>query len=87
MKKNYKNARRIRAMLLMKGIKITEIAKITGNSPKTVGTIINYYPIKKSRRIQEAIANALSRPFEKIWRHERNHNLTITKKRRVVNDN
>ena len=73
-------------MFIMKGIKIRDIAKITGNSPKTVGTIINYYPIKKSRRIQEAIANALNKPFEKIWHHERNHNLTITKKDKVVND-
>jgi lambda repressor-like predicted transcriptional regulator len=85
MKKN-PDEKKIRAMLIMKGIRMTDIARELGLHHKTIHTIIHYYPTKKSRRVQEAIANALNKPFEKIWRHERKHNLTITKKGKVVND-
>ncbi len=87
MKKN-PDEKKLRAMLIMKGIKMTDIARELGLHNKTIHTIVHYYPIKKSRRVQEAIANALNKPFEKIWRHERKrkHNLTITKKAKVVND-
>ncbi len=85
MKKNPK-AQRIKAMLTIRSITMSDIARTTGNSPHTVGTVVNYYPVKKSRRIQEAIANALNKPFEKVWPHERHHRLTISKTKKVVND-
>ncbi|MBP8699723.1 MAG: helix-turn-helix domain-containing protein [Syntrophorhabdaceae bacterium] len=79
--------RRIKAMLVMKGIKIADIAHELGLNPRTLYTVIHYYPTKKSRRVQEAIARLLNKPFEKIWPYERKHNLTISNRERIVNDN
>ena len=89
MKKNPK-AQHIKGWLTMKGVTMSDIARTTGNSPHTVGTIVNYYPTKKSRRIQEAIALALNKPYEKIWGDlkyvSRDHRRIVANKKRVVND-
>lgn len=89
MKKNPK-AQQIKGWLTMKGVNMSDIARVTGNSPHTVGTIVNYYPTKKSYRIQRAIALVLNKPYEKIWGDlkyvSRDHKRIITSKKRVVND-
>lgn len=87
MKKN-PNAQKIKAMLTMKSIKFTDIAKTTGNSSITVGTIVNYFPEKKSLRIQTEIARVLGESFEKLWgeKTDRQHGSIITRQKMVVND-
>lgn len=86
LKKNPK-AQQIKGWLTMKGFTMADIARKTGNSPNTVGTVVNYYPIKKSRRIQETIALVLNKKYERVWGHASSHHEAIvTKEKRAVND-
>lgn len=55
------------ALLALHGIKLADIARATGRSQKTVSTVVNSYPIKKSRPIQEWIAQHTNKTYEQIW--------------------
>lgn len=57
--------KKIRARLLMKGITLAEIARGLGVSRTWVSLVVNGH--KKSRRIQEAIADALGVSYESLW--------------------
>jgi hypothetical protein len=55
------------ALLALHGIKLADIARATGRSQKIVSTVVNSYPLKKSRPIQEWIAQHTNRSYERIW--------------------
>ncbi len=76
----------IKTMLYMRKIKPKEIAKKAGVSPITVRTVLNGHG--KSRKVQQAIAELLNKPYEKLWgeKTDRQHGLIITNKQKVVND-
>ncbi|KAA0257187.1 helix-turn-helix transcriptional regulator [Deferribacter autotrophicus] len=59
-KKNY-----IKALLVAKGIKLTDIAKELNVALPTVSQVISGK--KTSFRIQKAISEALSVPYEDLW--------------------
>ncbi len=66
--KSYQRWRRkLKAELVMAGIKYTDIAALAGVSPTTVAVIISKYPMFKSYRIQKAIADILGKPYGSLW--------------------
>ncbi len=81
-------AQQIKAWMKLYDIKYRDVA-LPGKSLVTVGTIINYYPVKKSRKIQEKIARALKKPFREVWPDPGpeipNHVPSISTKKRGVN--
>lgn len=58
-------SREIRASLILNGVKCVDIAKQLGVQKPAVTLIITRK--QKSRRIQEAIAKAINKPFEEVW--------------------
>lgn len=56
---------KIKAMLVERGIKITDIAKKAGVSRITVSVVITGKG--KSRHIQQTIADVLGKPYKKLW--------------------
>lgn len=59
------NIRKIRALMVLKGIKVIDIAKMANVSPTTVSVVLTGKGT--SRNIKQTIANALGRPYEKLW--------------------
>ena len=57
--------RKIKALLIEKGIKQKDIADALNVAPCMVSGVIGGY--MKSRRIREYIAVQLNRPYEKLW--------------------
>lgn len=70
------NAQKIKARLVENSITYVDIARMTGNSQTTVSIVINYYPKRKSRKIQKAIATALNMPYEQLWPEGDKHDFT-----------
>lgn len=58
-------ANEIRANLILNGVKNMDIAKKLKVTPGAVTLII--YGYENSRRIQEAIAEAIHKPFQEVW--------------------
>jgi len=58
-------SRKIKSMLIRKGIKQTDIAKALGVSKITVSVVINGYG--HSRRIKLKVAEMLNVDYEKLW--------------------
>jgi hypothetical protein len=61
------SVRQRKALLALHGLTPTNIARGTGRNVRTVCTIINRYPEKKSRPIQEYIAQHTNKCYEQIW--------------------
>jgi orotate phosphoribosyltransferase-like protein len=79
--------RRRKAYFKMKGLKYTDIAEELKLSDRTVSTIINLFPAKKSLRVQKYISQRLKVQYEKLWGSDPHHNSQILpEKKRVVND-
>lgn len=57
--------RKIKALMVLKGITQTDIAKHLGVSRCTVTCVVNGHG--RSRRIQQAIADALGEKYEVLW--------------------
>lgn len=51
--------------MVLKGIKVIDIAKMANVSPTTVSVVLTGKGT--SRNIKQTIANALGRPYEKLW--------------------
>lgn len=75
--------RRRKALMAYHQVTLAQLARELGLAQRTVGTVVNRYPEKKSRRIQEYIAQRLGVSFEKLWGP---HKSIITDKKRAVND-
>mgnify|MGYP000896842406 CR=1 FL=1 len=56
----------IKAHLILKGIKHCELAKELGVHKTAITLVINGNG--KSKRIQEAIAKAINKPFNEVWK-------------------
>lgn len=57
--------RKIKSLMVLKGITQTNIAAQLGVSRSTVACVVNGHG--KSRRIQQAIADALGEKYERLW--------------------
>ncbi|QSV44912.1 helix-turn-helix domain-containing protein [Geobacter benzoatilyticus] len=55
----------IKALMILKGISQTDIAKQLGVKRCTVSGAVN--GLRKSRRVQRAIATALDEDYESLW--------------------
>lgn len=55
----------IKALMVLKGISQTDIANQIGVKRCTVSGAVN--GLRKSRRVQRAIATALGEDYEKLW--------------------
>ncbi len=55
----------IRALLLLRDIRLVDIARALGVARPTVSQVVR--GVRKSRRIQEYIADLLDMPVEDIW--------------------
>jgi lambda repressor-like predicted transcriptional regulator len=76
-----------KAYFKIRGLKYVDIAREMNLSVRTISTVMNRFPEKKSRAIQKYIADRLCVPYEKLWGVDPHHNKTIlTKEKRVVND-
>ena len=79
--------RRRKAYFKMRGFTYVMLAEEWHVSTRTISTIMNRFPEKKSQALQEAIAKKLSVAYEKLWGIDHHHNSRIlTEKKRVVND-
>jgi lambda repressor-like predicted transcriptional regulator len=56
-----------RALLRLHNLTLAQLSRETGRAAATIGTIINCYPKKKSREIQEYIAKRTKTPYARIW--------------------
>lgn len=56
-----------KALLALHGLRAVDIAAATGRNIRTVITIINHYPEKKSKPIQQWIAQHTNKTYEQIW--------------------
>lgn len=56
-----------RALLKLHNLTHAQLARETGRSASTIAVIVNLYPRKKSRKIQEHIARRTETPYEAIW--------------------
>lgn len=74
----------IKTMLYLRKIKPAEIAKRAGVSPITVRLVLNGH--RTSRRIKQAVADLLNKPYEKLWGNDPHHESIITNKKKAVND-
>lgn len=57
--------RKIKALMVLKGVKSIDIATQTGVSPTWVSLVLNGH--KKSKRIRQAIADALGIKVKDLW--------------------
>lgn len=57
--------RKVKALMILKGISQTDIAKQLGVKRCTVSGAVN--GLRKSRRVQRAIAAALDEDYETLW--------------------
>lgn len=57
--------RKVKSLMVLKGIKMVDIARQIGVSRVTVSIVITGKG--KSRRIQQAIAVALGEKYERLW--------------------
>lgn len=57
--------RKVKALLVRRGIKQTDIARTLGLTPGTVSGTIN--GLRESRRVKEYIAQLLKQDFNKLW--------------------
>ena len=64
-----KNYRRVKALLFLHGVSLSEIAKALGVTPAAMSRTIRGQ--SKSRRIKLAIAAELGKSVEKLWPEER----------------
>ena len=78
--------RRRKALLAWHRISLTQIGREMGLSHETIKTVVNLYPERKSRKVQEYIAQRLGVPYEKLWGLSDSHRAIITNKKRTVND-
>lgn len=61
-------SRKIKALMVLKGVKAVDIARQLHLSPVTVNVVLNGYG--KSRKVQKAIADALQVEFDELWNTE-----------------
>lgn len=59
--------RQRKALMALHGITAAQVARDLRLSQSTVTVIINYYPLKRSRRVQEYIAQHTNASYERIW--------------------
>lgn len=59
------NRNYVKALLVLKGISIKEIAKELGVSHAAVSRVVYGHTI--SRKIRQAIADKLRMPYDKLW--------------------
>jgi transcriptional regulator with XRE-family HTH domain len=59
------SVRKIKSLMMLKGITNIDIALKTGVSRTWVSLVLNNR--KHSKRIQQAIADSLGRPYEELW--------------------
>lgn len=64
--------RKVKSLMVLKGIKNVDIARKLGLSPVTVSIVLTGR--RKSRRIQKAIAEALGVNYEKLWHKKHGSN-------------
>jgi len=57
--------RKIRALLIERGITVRQIVQKLGLQPATVSGVINRH--RRSRRIEETIVEILGLPYEDLW--------------------
>jgi len=55
----------VRALLVLNGTKNKDLVSLLGVTPQTINRVL--YGKAKSRRVQQAIASVLNRPFEELW--------------------
>jgi hypothetical protein len=77
------DVRERRSLLALHGITTTEIARRIGRARSTVSTVINYYPRKRSKRIQEQIARLLLVNYESLWGGSSKHATTLTSEKQL----
>lgn len=75
-----------KALLARRNIKMSEIAREMGRAQATIQTVINLYPDKKSRYVQEYLAQRLNVPYERLWGSSDDHKSILTNKKQAVND-
>lgn len=73
---------RIKSMLYFRKIKPADIAKKAGVSPITARIVLNGHGT--SRRVKQAVADLLGKPYEKLWGDL--HAEIVSKEKRAVND-
>jgi|GEM_PF-2119267 len=59
--------RRRKMLLAWHQITMTQIAREMNLSPETIKTVVNLYPERTSRRVQDYIARRLKVPYERLW--------------------
>jgi lambda repressor-like predicted transcriptional regulator len=57
--------RKVKSLLILKGIKIKDIAEMAGVKPDTVSVVLGGYGT--SQNVKETIAKALKMPFNELW--------------------
>jgi lambda repressor-like predicted transcriptional regulator len=78
--------RRRKALLAYHGVSLAQLARKIGRSQHTLSTVVNRYPEKKSRYIQERIAEILNVPYEKLWNDPpHQHESIVSSERGSVN--
>jgi uncharacterized protein VirK/YbjX len=73
-------------LLFSQQVTYAQIGEEIGRSHETIKTVINLYPEKKSRRIQEYIAERFGVPYEYLWGSSNHHRASLPKGKKVVND-
>lgn len=63
--------KKVKSLLVLKGIKMVDVAKQIGVSRVTVSIVITGKG--KSRRIQQAIADMLGKSYEELWLSGKNN--------------
>lgn len=59
------SSRQIKALIVLNGTSLTEIARTTGVSRQWVSMVVNGH--KKSKRVRKAIAVAVGKSVDELW--------------------
>ena len=59
------SSRQIKALIVLNGTSLTEIARTTGVTRQWVSMVVNGH--KKSKRVRKAIAVAVGKSVEELW--------------------
>ena len=58
----------IKSRLILRGIKIVDVARTAGVSPTTVSIVLSRKG--KSKRIQKALARAIETSYKEVWNND-----------------
>ena len=74
--------RRRKALLAWHQVSLAQIGREMGLSHETIKTVVNLYPERKSRKVQEYITQRLGVPYEKLWGFADHHEVNSNKSKK-----